>query len=65
MELWQVVYVIGMFAGLLVGGAIDPYLAVVFIWVFIIVGEGLHYWTESKRFEEEVEEAEERAEATP
>jgi biopolymer transport protein ExbB/TolQ len=69
MKLWQVAYVIAVLLGLLVGVVTSPYLAVVFIWAFIIIGESLHYWAESRGFEEEVEEkveeAEERAEATP
>ncbi len=69
MKLWQVAYVIAVLSGLFVGVVTSPYLAVVFIWGFIIIGEFLHYWAESRKFEEEVEEkveeAEERAEATP
>lgn len=62
MELWQIIYIVGVFAGLAVGVAISPHLAVVFIWMFIIAGETLHYIMESKGFEEEVEKAEEELE---
>ncbi|KXB01183.1 hypothetical protein AKJ44_02830 [candidate division MSBL1 archaeon SCGC-AAA261F17] len=62
MELWQVVYIIGVFAGLAVAGTISPYVAVAFIWAFIIIGEVTHYWGELKKFEEEVEEAGEELE---
>ncbi|MEA1905320.1 MAG: hypothetical protein U9M97_05555 [Candidatus Hadarchaeota archaeon] len=63
MELWQVTYVIGVFAGLVIGGVIDPYLAVVFIWAFVLAAEALHYRAESRRFEKKMEEREK--EVTP
>lgn len=58
MELWQVTYVIGAFAGLIIGSVLDPYLAVVFIWAFVLAGEMLDYRAQSRRFEEKVEKRE-------
>jgi ABC-type uncharacterized transport system permease subunit len=58
MKLWQITYIIGVFAGLIIGGVIDPYLAVVFIWVFVLTAEALHYRAESRKFEEKIEKRE-------
>jgi hypothetical protein len=58
MKLWQVTYIIGVFAGLAIGGVIDPYLAVVFIWAFVLIAEALHYRAESRKFEEKIEKRE-------
>jgi len=41
MEIWQAIYILIVFAGLLVGWQVDPYLAVGLIWGLIILFEVL------------------------
>ena len=42
LESWQILDVLGVFAGLVIGWRFDPWLGVAFIWAFIIAGEVLH-----------------------
>ncbi|MCD6248135.1 MAG: hypothetical protein J7J17_01595 [Hadesarchaea archaeon] len=49
MRPWQVIYIIGTIAGLLVGASTSPYTGVAFIWAFIIGAEALHYWLKERR----------------
>ena len=41
-EAWQVIYIIGVFIGLLIGWCFHPYFGAAFIWIFIIAVETFH-----------------------
>ena len=38
-ESWQIAYLVAVLAGLLIGWKINPYLAVGFIWMIVILFE--------------------------
>lgn len=56
MENWQIMYLIILSIGLLIGWYLSPLFGVVFVWAAVLIYEFRHYLEEVREFELKSEE---------